>query len=222
MPAARPTIAAIVFDLDGLLFNTEDVFELTGQELARRHGRVMTDDVRREMMGRRAVEAYALLKERFEIQKSVEEISQEAHDIFFSLVDDILAPMPGLFEILDHIDSVGLPKGVATSSGRPYLEDILGRYDLLPRFDMTLTAEDVSAGKPDPEIYLKAAARLNIDPSTMLVCEDSGQGTAAGAAAGAVVVSIPHRHSTQHDFSGATYVAQSLHDPRVLAMIAGT
>ncbi len=216
-----PMVRAVVFDLDGLMFNTEEVFNLTGREQLRRRGKELCDDLLRQMMGRRAEESFTAMIEFHGFQETIEELQAESREIFFRLLPDHLAPMPGLWELLDHIEEHSLPKGVATSSSRAYLEDLLGRYELQPRFHTTLTAEDVHQGKPHPEIYLRAAERLGISPEEMLVLEDSEAGTRAAAAANAVVVSIPHRHSSFQDFSAATYVASSLDDPWILSCIGG-
>lgn len=220
MPAVR-SIKAVVFDLDGLMFNTEEVFNRSGRELLRRRGHELTPALLSRMMGRRADEAFAAMVEFLELNESIPELQAEEREIFYALLNVHLAPMPGLFEILDRIESRGLPKGVATSSPRNYLHDILGRYDLLARFHVTLAAEDVTLGKPHPEIYLKAAESLGVDPAEMLVMEDSEQGTRAAAAAGAVAVSIPHEHSRAHDFSQAALIAESLCDERLLRLIDG-
>ena len=84
---------------------------------------------------------------------------------------------------------------------------------------MILASEDVTQGKPHPEIYLKAADRLKIAPSEMMVLEDSQNGINAAAGAGAVAVAVPHEHTQHHDFSRATLVANRLNDPRVLQLI---
>lgn len=212
-------LAAVVFDLDGLMFNTEEVFEQSGRELLRRRGLDLTREIHVQMMGRRAKESFTALVELTGLTESIEELIAESEAIFRDLLDDTLAPMPGLFVLLDRIERNRLPKGVATSSSRPYLEDILGRFDLLGRFDMLLTAEDVEHGKPHPEIYLTAAERLHVTPESMLVLEDSETGTRAAVAANAFAVSVPHRHSAAHDFAGAAYIAEGLDDPHLLRLI---
>lgn len=219
LDSTRSAIRAVVFDLDGLMFNTEDVFNRSGHELVRRRGKVMTAELLAKMMGRRAHESFAIMIEMLELTETVEELQLEAQQIFYEYLAPHLAPMPGLYELLDHIEERSVPKGVATSSSRAYLTDILGRFNLLERFAVTLTAEDVTHGKPHPEIYLTAAERLDVLPQEMLVLEDSETGTRAAAASGAVVVSIPHEHSRSQDFSPATYVAKSLHDPVVLNLL---
>jgi HAD superfamily hydrolase (TIGR01509 family) len=157
--------------------------------------------------------------EMMELTESFEELLEESVVIFEELLEEHLQPMPGLFELLERIEARGLPKGVATSSRRHYLEDMLGRFGLLERFHTTLTAEDVTHGKPHPEIYLKAAERLGIDPGEMLVLEDSQAGTQSAAAAGAVVISVPHDHSRAHDFSVAHAIVRRLDDAVVLDLI---
>ena len=205
-----------MFDMDGLMFNTELVFNATGTELLRRRGKVPHPQLFQRMMGRRAAEAFTAMIELMELTDTIDELQEESEAIFYDLLDDVLAPMPGLFRLLDRIESAGLPKGVATSSGRAYLEDMLGRFDLAHRFHMTLGAEDVINGKPDPEIYLTAAQRLDVAPAEMMVLEDSEAGTQAAAAAGAQIISVPHEHSDRHNFSMATAIADRLDDPVVL------
>ena len=120
----------------------------------------------------------------------------------------ILLPCLGYLNYWGHIEENQKPKGVATSSSRHHLENILGRFDLLSRFQHTLTAEDISLGKPEPDIYLKAAKSFHVSPAEMLVLEDSEAGTRAAAAAGAVAVSIPHQHSASQNFEAATHIAK--------------
>jgi HAD superfamily hydrolase (TIGR01509 family) len=212
-------IKAVVFDLDGLMFNTEDVFDIAGREFMRRRGLEMTDRVRDGMIGRRGPEALRHLVDATGLREPVEAIGAELRAIFMGLLDAHLAPMPALFDLLSHLEALKLPKGVATSSSRSYMEGILGRYALLPRFALTLTAEDVERGKPAPDIYLKAASTLGVSTSEMLVLEDSEAGTRAAAAAGAVIVSVPHRHTARHDFSTARHVAASLGDPLIYRLL---
>jgi len=216
---SQPRIRAVVFDLDGLMLNTEDVFHLTGHELLRRRNKLATQELFNLMMGRRANESFLAMKEHMELQETVEALAIESWQIFDSLLDEHLGLMPGLSELLDRIDLAGIPKGVATSSDRKYLQRMLGRFGLYERFQMSLTAEDVTHGKPHPEIYLKAAERIGVAPHEMLVLEDSEAGTNAAAEAGAHIISVPHDHSRHMDFSRAKTVATSLIDPAILSLL---
>jgi HAD superfamily hydrolase (TIGR01509 family) len=217
-----PPIKAVVFDLDGLMFNTESVFNRAGTELLRRRGKEPHPELFKRMMGRRPVEGFAVMIELMSLTETYEELLFESEQIFTSMLDDHLAPMPGLYDLLDLIEDRGLLKGVATSSPRRYLENLLERFSLTERFNVTLASEDVSRGKPEPEIYLKAAARLGVDPHEMLVLEDSEMGTRAAAAAGAYIISVPHEFSCAQNFEAARCTAESLVDPVILRMLGET
>ena len=214
-----PIIRAVVFDLDGLMLNTEDIFELAGVELMARRGLVMTDEIRHGMMGRRPTEAFTVLKSLSGITDRLEDLMLETKDLFEVFAEDRLVTMPGLHEVLDLIDSCRIPRGVATSSPRAYMHHLLQKFGLLHGFHATLTAEDVTHGKPHPEIYLTAAAMLKVDPSEMLVLEDSETGTRAAAAAGAWVVSGPNRHTAAGDFSMCRLNIPSLLDERLHGLL---
>jgi HAD superfamily hydrolase (TIGR01509 family) len=216
-----PAIKAVVFDFDGLMFNTEEIFNRSGQELLRRRSLEMTPDLLALMMGRRADEAFPLMIAALGLTETPAELRAEERVIFQDLLWTHVAPMPGLFELLTHLEQRAIPKGVATSSRRPYIESVLQKFELVERFDLLLTSEDVVEGKPHPEIYLTAASRLGVRPAEMLVLEDSENGTRSAAAAGAVAVSIPHEHSRHHDFSSATFVAERLDDPKILRLLPG-
>ena len=219
MTTTQPMIKAVVFDLDGLMINTEEIYCLTGTEQLRRRGKTATRELFDRMMGRRPREAFQVMIEMMDLTESFEELLEESVVIFGDLLDEHLRPMPGLFELLERIESRALPKGVATSSRRNYLEQMLARFELMDRFHTTLTAEDVTHGKPHPEIYLKAAERLQIETCEMLVLEDSQAGTQSAAAAGAYVISVPHEHSRSHDFSQARAIANRLDDAVVLDVL---
>lgn len=212
-------IRAVVFDLDGLMFNTEMIYDQVGDELLRRRGKQMTPDLKLSMIGRRAQESLTFMIDMHGLTDTVDELLAESHTLFFETAADRLAPMPGLHELLEFIETHQLPKGVATSSSHGYVQRVVGPFGLLPRFNLILASEDVAQGKPHPEIYLKAADKLGIAPSEMVVLEDSQNGINAAAAAGAVAIAVPHDHTRHHDFRHATLIADRLDDPRVLQLI---
>lgn len=215
----RPSIKAVVFDLDGLMLNTEDVFDLAGKQMLENRGLQMTEEIHRRMLGRRAEEAFQAMKELTGITDDIADLKLEMRELFGVIAEDHLQIMPGLLELLDRIEDRNLPKAVATSSPRDYLNEMLTRFDLLRRFSITLTAEDVTHGKPHPEIYLTAAARLSVIPTNVLVLEDSETGTRAGAGSGAFTVSVPNRHTINGDFSMTSLIASSLHDPQLISLL---
>ncbi len=222
MPTSLPErpIRAVAFDLDGLIFNTEHVFAIAAEQMLAARGREMPAELLKQMMGRRPPEGFVIMREMLSLDDSPETLHEEARDRFLALLDEHLEPMPGVFALFDLLESLGLPKAVATSSPREFLDRLLGRFELEPRFEFTLTAEDVQQGKPHPEIYLTAASRHGVDPREMLIFEDSETGSRAAAASGAFVVSVPHEHSQHHSFDVSHFVADTLADPVIREILA--
>jgi len=214
-----PSPRAVVFDLDGLMFNTEELYQEVGAELLRRRGYVFTQELLDQMMGRPSHVALQIMIDAHTLKATVEELLAETDEIFPGILRTRLAPMPGLVELMTALEKHKVPKGIATSSRRSFVERVLDTFGYRPRFLPILTSEDITHGKPHPEIYLKAAERLAIPSSEMLVLEDSQNGCRAAVAAGAITVAVPGAHSRQHDFTGATFVADTLADPRIYELL---
>jgi HAD superfamily hydrolase (TIGR01509 family) len=219
--ASQPpvSIRAVVFDLDGLMFNTEELYQQVGTELLRRRGKRFTPQLLDKMMGRQPHVALQIMIDSHELDDSAEDLAAESQDIFSGILDSQLQCMPGLLQLLTSLEKAGLRKAIATSSRRSFTQRVLGQFELAPRFEFILTSEDVQEGKPHPEIYRTAAARFGIEPGAMMVLEDSQNGCSAAVAAGAFAVAVPGGHSHMHDFSGAKFIATSLADPRIAAVL---
>ena len=216
-PAHRPL--AVVFDLDGLMFNTEELYQDVGSELLRRRDREFTKELLDQMMGRPGRISLQIMIDWHSLEATVDELERETDEIFVDILATRLAPMPGLLALLNALEQANVPKAIATSSRRAFVETVLGRFDLEPRFRFILSAEDVIDGKPHPEIYLKAAARFGVPPDRVVVLEDSQNGCAAAVAAGTITVAVPGGHSLSHNFDGARLSIDSLADPRLYELI---
>ena len=210
---------AVVFDLDGLMFNTEELYQDVGSELLRRRDREFTKELLGQMMGRPGRISLQIMIDWHSLEATVDELERETDEIFVDILATRLAPMPGLLALLNALEQANVPKAIATSSRRAFVETVLGRFDLEPRFRFILSAEDVIDGKPHPEIYLKTAARFGVPPDRVVVLEDSQNGCAAAVAAGTIAVAVPGGHSLSHNFAGARLSIDSLADPRLYELI---
>jgi HAD superfamily hydrolase (TIGR01509 family) len=210
-----PPLRAVVFDLDGLMFNTEELYREVGSLLLARRGRQLDDALLAEMMGRPSPVALTRMIERHDLRDSVAQLEAETDEIFADILPHRLAPMPGLIELLEAIESARLPKAIATSSRRSFVDRVLAPLDWESRFRFVLTSEDVTHGKPHPQIYRMAAARLGVDPPALMVLEDSQIGCQAAVAAGTFAVAVPGDHSRHHSFAGAALIASGLADERI-------
>ncbi len=217
-----PPIQAVAFDLDGLMFNTEDLYSDVGGEILRRRGKQVTRELLSEMMGRQGHVALQIMIDRHQLEESVEQLQAESDEVFDSFLDARLAPLPGLLFLLNTLEERQIPKAITTSSRRHFVDRCLEVANLQGRFQFILSAEDIHQGKPHPEIYSTAARRFAVDAGEMLVLEDSHNGCRAAIGAGAFTVAVPGEHSRDHDFSGVQFVAEDLHDARIYRVLGSS
>lgn len=215
MPAEPLQIDAVVFDMDGLIFNSEDLYDIAAQRLLGRHGKQFGLEYKLPMMGKKADQAIAILCELAELPDSPEATLKELHEYLLESLDDGLQTMPGFNQLLQYLEANDVRRAIATSSPRELAELMLSRFQLPDRFEFILTGDDVVQGKPHPEMYLTAANKLAVAPQTMLVFEDSLAGSQAAVAAGAITVAVPNEHTKGCDFSHVHFVANTLNDPRI-------
>ncbi len=209
------TLQAVVFDLDGLMFNTEDLYQQVGSEVLRRRGKEFTSDLIDQMMGRQSHKALQLMIDWHQLDDTREELADESMEIMFRLLPGKLQPMPGLLDLLNSLEAANVPKAIATSSSRPFVTRVLEQFDFAPRFSFVLTGEDVTHGKPAPDVYLLSAEKHNVNPKHVMVLEDSQIGCQAAVAAGMFAVAVPDGQSEQHDFEGVQLIADTLADTRI-------
>lgn len=214
----RPTraIRAVAFDLDGLMFDTEALFFRVASEMLADRGKTFTHDIMGAMIGRQWPVAGPAFKAMAGLEETLDELKDEATRRFRALVDTAVHPTPGLFALIDHLERRETPRAVTTSSRREFALGMLTRHGLDHHFAFLLCAEDVTNSKPDPEIYQKAARRFGVEPSELLVLEDSPAGVAAAKAAGAFAVGVPHEHSPADGLGAADLIVPRLDDPALL------
>jgi HAD superfamily hydrolase (TIGR01509 family) len=214
-------IRAVVFDLDGLMFDTEALFFRVASDMLAARGKVFTAEIMQAMMGRRSVEAGETFRTMAGLDEPLEVLMTEVRARFFAEVDTAVHPTPGLIALLAHLGTRSIPLAVATSSHRAYAERLLTEHGLADRFDFVLASEDVTLGKPDPEIYRKAVERFGMPADAVLVLEDSPAGLAAAKGAGTFAVGVPHEHSPAEGLHAADLIVPRLDDPALLALLNG-
>lgn len=207
-------IAAVVFDNDGLLLDTEEAWTRAEIALFERHGGSFTSEHKRDLIGTSPTTSAAKLEVMLDMPGGGAALMDELHEL---VMDETLAgvpPRPGALELLGAVRTAGLPVGVASNSSRPFVERVLSGAGLLDgQFDVVVTSEDVEHPKPAPDLYLAACAALGVEPERSAALEDSATGVAAARAAGMFVVAVPYFPDLPID--GASLVVESLADPRV-------
>jgi len=213
-------LQAVVFDLDGLIVNTEDLYEEVIDEMLHGRGKTHDRELRNQMMGRSVLEAFRIMVQYHALPDLVDDLATECRVILTQLMDTSLEMMPGFRELADALEAAAFPFAIATASTQSYAEDVLTRLRMIDRFRFILTADHVERGKPAPDIYLAAADRFELRPDQIMVLEDSANGCRAGVSSGAFTVAVPNAHTIQHDFAGARFVADTLADPRIRKALA--
>jgi HAD superfamily hydrolase (TIGR01509 family) len=213
-------ITCVVFDLDGTLIDSEGLFEEAARRLLARRGKELIPDVLRKMMGTPSRDALPFFIAGHGLDDPHETIATEYRDDFRAIAgDQPVKLMPGTLELLERLEAKKTPHAIATSSTARYVNWVLTPHGILPRFAFVLTADDVTHGKPHPEIYQKAAQRFGIEPATMLVLEDSVNGMRAAKAAGAHCVVVPHALVNVEELGPADAIVPRLDAPEVLELL---
>jgi len=208
-------LKAVIFDLDGLIFNTEDVFIKATTEFLKPFGFRYEEQVRRRMMGQQAHVSTEILKNHYRLSLSVEQIREEIDHIFMKVLPTILDVMPGFQDLIRAINQAGIPAAVCTSSTSDYATSLLGQYGYLDSFEFILGGEEVPNGKPAPDCYVMACQRLGVASQDAMVLEDSENGCRAAVDANTFAVAVPGKHNDGHDYKGAEIIANSLADTAI-------
>ena len=173
------------------MVDTEPLARAAWQRVVAPYGLTVADEVYERMLGRRTVESAQLVLDDLALPVPVEELVERKTAVFLSTLDGGAPAMPGLWALLDRVGALGLPWAVATSTPRPVAETVLGKLGVAGRYQALACGDEVAHGKPAPDIFLLAAARLGATPAACLALEDSAAGCAAAAAAGMRVVAVP-------------------------------
>jgi HAD superfamily hydrolase (TIGR01509 family) len=186
------TIGAVIFDMDGLMLDTEPIYKMAWQRAAAECGHPISEELYAELIGRSRVDGEAILADAFGAAFSMEDFRAVcARCEAAAFAENLPVIKPGLEELLALLEARAIPKAVATSTERHIAEQQLGSLGLLARFSVLATGDEVVNGKPAPDLFLLAASRLAIEPLQCLVLEDSEAGVMAAHRAGMHVFCVP-------------------------------
>lgn len=185
-------IEGVIFDLDGVLLDSEHVWDEVREQLARERGGRWHERAQREMMGMSSLEWSRYMHDEIGVPDPPEEISAEVVRRLEAVYRGHLPTVPGAKEAVERM-AERWPLALASSSNRELIVLALGLLGVADRFQATVSSEEVARGKPAPDVYLEAARRLAVDPNRAAAVEDSHNGIRSAKAAGMRVISIPNR-----------------------------
>ena len=186
-------IEAVIFDLDGVLLDSEQVWDEAREQLAKERGGRWHDNAQRDMMGMSSPEWSRYMHDVIGLPEPPEEISREVVERMAKLYREHLPVVPGAREAVERL-AARWPLGLASSSNRELIDLALELLGVEHLFKATVSSEEVARGKPAPDVYLEAARRLGVAPTHAAAIEDSENGIRAAKAAGMRVIAIPNQH----------------------------
>jgi HAD superfamily hydrolase (TIGR01509 family) len=184
-------ITAVIFDLDGVLIDSEHIWDEVREQLAYERGGRWHDRAQADMMGMSSVEWSRYMHDVIELRETPEEIDREVVARMLSRYRNELPLIDGAVEAVEHL-AADFRLAVASSSNRPLIEAVLGSAGIAPLFEVTVSSEEVRRGKPAPDVYLDAARQLELPPEECAAIEDSSNGIRSAHAAGMRVIAIPN------------------------------
>ena len=192
MSTERAGVEAVVFDLDGLLLESEQEWSAAKRELTDKRGGTWTDAAEHEMLGMSSTEWSRYMRDQLDLPLEPEEISDAVVAILMRRYRDGLPLLPGANGAVRRI-AARWPLGLASSSNREIIDLVLELSGWAELFRVTVSSEEVARGKPAPDVYVEAAKRLEASPERCVAVEDSSAGIGSAHTAGLAVVAIPNR-----------------------------
>lgn len=213
----RPS--AVIFDMDGLLFDTEALWQEALLSAAAEGGREIPDQIYNGSIGVRRSQCGDLFRSHFGEDFRFEDFHADWRRHFWRIAENRPALKPGVLELLDVLDGFRLPRAIATSSSRTTVERHLTSHGLTDRFDQIVCRGDYENGKPAPDPFLKAAERLGVEPRLCLALEDSHVGVRSASAAGMMTVMAPDLLEPTEELRAlCVLVVRDLHHVRDLVL----
>ncbi|HUU55418.1 MAG TPA: HAD family phosphatase [Armatimonadota bacterium] len=217
-PVSPHELQAVLFDMDGLIVDTEPIHFQAFRNYMKRHGVEMPESMMADFIGFPESDNLRDLKAKYHLDVPLDEMVAERRAIYLDLVRTLpLRVFPGFWEFSAAAKQRGLEQGVVSSAPGEQVKVVLsrlfeGRSDGPPGsyFDGIVTGDDIERNKPAPDIYLKGAERLGVPPARCLALEDSPPGVQSAVEAGMTVVVIPNEYTEGLDFPGAAVVVPSL------------
>lgn len=193
-PSSPSTLAAVIFDMDGVLIDSAEAHLESWRRLARQLGLELTRERFLETFGRQNRDVIPMLFGEGRSEEVVTELSETKERIYRDLVRGRLAPLPGAIELVHASAKAGLKLAVGSSGHPDNIELALVELGIRPLFEGAISGHDVTRGKPDPQVFRMAGDRLGVQPQRCAVIEDAPAGIDAALAAGMVAVAVTTSH----------------------------
>jgi HAD superfamily hydrolase (TIGR01509 family) len=202
----------VVFDMDGVLADSEPVYYAAINEVLRPIGKQMSPELQRSIMGYGVAETWSALARELGLEGPTDELVAEYDRTLCRLLAEVHEPLPGVRELVTALTKLVIPYGLASSSWPGWIEALLEGIGLTEAFDKRVSAAMVENGKPAPDIYLLAAERIGVAPVRCIAIEDTRTGLLAARAAGMLAIQVRSASTAFPPLAEADIVLDSLRD----------
>ncbi len=192
-----PTDCGILFDLDGVIVDTKAAHFASFVKLGEEAGYTISEEQFRHVFGRRNNDIFPLLYGHPLSEEEIDRLSDRKEAIFREIIRGKVAPLPGVCALLPALRDAGFAIALGTSTPRANVDQILGELNLRQYFSGMVTAEDVTIGKPDPQVFLRAAASVHRQPARCVVVEDAVAGVQAALNGGMKALAVTTNHARE-------------------------
>lgn len=194
-------LKAVIFDMDGVIIDSEDSFLRSKQQLLHELGMEVDVSYHYAFFGTTAIYTWTTLKEKFALEGSVEQLIERANTLRETILrEEGMKPIPGVLDLIRHLHASGIRLAIASSSPMTDILHTVATFGVKDCFSTFASGGECQNGKPFPDVFLLAAERLGVDPATCVVIEDSRNGLLAAKAAGMACIA----------FANPDYVAQDM------------
>lgn len=191
----RRRLEAVIFDMDGTLVDTEPLWQESDRAFAARYGLKFSPDESRRFVGMGGRALATLIKERLGLDIPLDRLAWEKDDAYMDHARGRIRAHPEMVKLAQAFHLQGLGLAIASGSSRRVIEFTLHEVGLEELFPLLVSADEVDSPKPSPDVYLKAARRLDVKPENCLAVEDSLPGVESALAAGMACVAVPHHYA---------------------------
>jgi HAD superfamily hydrolase (TIGR01509 family) len=205
-------VKAVIFDMDGVMIDSEPLWEKTERIMLRRKGIEYNPTYRDKIVGLNQNDSGKLLRETFNLPETVEEIIAGRIEILLGLYERELELVPGLLPLLKELGASDLLLALASSSPIEAINFVLDTFSLGKFFTVVVSGDAIPLGKPHPDIYLYTADNLGIEPSECVVIEDSINGVKSAKRAGMICLAVPDKRLSLKEFQIADLIVDSLNE----------
>lgn len=207
-------IKAIIFDMDGLMINSERVTYECYVKVLEKMNLTMSEDFYKRLLGKTLSSAYQIMFDEYGKDFPMDDVLKDVHQLMNDIFEKDGVPLKdGLIELLTYLKENNYLTIVATSSTRNRVEHLLGMADILKYYNDSICGDEVTHGKPNPEVFLRACEKIGVEPSQALVLEDSEAGIQAAHSAQIPVICIPDMKYPEPKYAQmTTEIFNSLHD----------